>query len=603
MEYFDFFKTRNFIFSDEMLTNFALSLKTKPFLILSGISGSGKSKIAELFSEYLVDDLVKQITFMSVKPNWKDSKDLLGYHNLITGEYETTPFLKLLIRAAQEPDKPFFLLLDEMNLAKVEHYFSDFLSCIESRKYDTVPIIPSDSEILKELTSSGQKLTLSQAQFLSALHLKNLGFDVENEFLDVDVYRKTIFIDWWFSKSKSKTPEEQFRVEFNQPGRLAHTIFESPGSGGRKYRLKDLAHLDPKDREPCEKLITFYESIVKITKKKIVIQQPIILHSKDNSLLSTDSAYPPKNNYTVSSVADWYDEATNTYFIPSKLEIPLNIFVIGTVNVDETTYMFSPKVLDRANLIEFNDVNILSISPTFGIAPVTGTAPETGSAPETGTAPETGSDSETGSAPEIGNAPETGSASETGSAPASGTAPGTGITASEPYKLQNDPVLLPLELATLEISQTLANSTPNVMDDLLEVYKLLEKFNLHFGYRVINEISLYITNAEKSVTSYPNLAVDALDFQFLQKVLPKFNGSIQKLWEPFVNILSYIRNSKATPLQADEFKGITRQLFSKELENVTNIDYRNVFKYPRTAKKLLYLLRNLENNGFTSFIE
>jgi energy-coupling factor transporter ATP-binding protein EcfA2 len=549
LNYFDYFKSKGFIYSEEVLTNFALSLKTKPFVILSGISGSGKSKIGQIFSEYLVDEPVKQFAFMSVKPNWKDSKDLLGYHNVITGEYETTPFLKLLIRAAREPEKPFFLLLDEMNLAKVEHYFSDFLSCIESRYYneETTANPPTEADVLAGLGRLyPSRPTLSEAAVLAAFDLKANGHPVHSEFFPLENYRNNRFPKWWYDTfSSSQNWTAQFRSEFNQgDNRLANRLFAGPPEG-KKYRLKEESELSGTDLETYKDIERKYFELTSGTSvtNKVVTQEPMILHSRDDQLISTNSSHPTKNINNISTAADWFDEATNTYFIPSKLEIPLNVFVIGTVNIDETTYMFSPKVLDRANLIEFNDVDISSITGTAGTA------------------------------------------------------------ASQPYKLQNDPVLLPLELATLHVSQSLATTNRNVMGDLLGIFKLLEKYNLHFGYRVINEISLYITNAQNDIATYPKLAEEALDFQLLQKVLPKFNGSIQKLWDPFVEILSYIRTTSGTPLQTDEFSSITTQLFNKDLVNVTDAEYTSVFKYPRTAKKLLNLLRNLENNGFASFIE
>lgn len=534
VDYFDFFKNRGFIYSEEVLTNFAIALKTKPFVILSGISGSGKSKIAQIAAEFMSKDLSEQYTFMSVKPNWKDSKDLLGYYNIITGEYEATEFLKLVIRAAQEPEKPFFLLLDEMNLAKVEHYFSDFLSCIESRYYVNKDII-AELNILYP-----SKPTLSEAIVLSAFDLRAEGFDVHNTHYPIENYRNNRFSNWWYETfSSSSNWTAQYRSEFNQGNnRLANRLFEAP-SGGKLYRLKTESELSGADLATYRDIERKY---FELTSDKIE-QEPMLLHSKDTQLLSTNSDYPSKNVNTNSTVSNWYDATTNTYYIPSKIEIPLNIFVIGTVNIDETTYMFSPKVLDRANLIEFNDVDISNI---FGITPT---------------------------------------------------------ISSQPYKLKNDPVLLPLELATLQVSKNQVTTNPTVMNDLRKIFESLEKYNLHFGYRVINEISLYIENAQKSIAAYPDLPKDALDFQLLQKVLPKFSGSIQKLWDPFVDILSNIRKSNTTTLQNDQFSNIVTQLFNKEFSNLTNQDYSNVFKYPRTAKKLLKLLRNLENNGFTSFIE
>ena len=102
----------------------------------AGKSGTGKTKIAQLFADYICQsdkNADKRIAFISVRPDWMDNKGLLGYYNIFTEKYQTTDMLNVLLRAVANPDDPYFVILDEMNLAKVEHYFSDFLSILESR--------------------------------------------------------------------------------------------------------------------------------------------------------------------------------------------------------------------------------------------------------------------------------------------------------------------------------------------------------------------------------------------------------------------------------------------------------------------------------------
>ena len=72
---------------------------------------------------------------ISVKPDWNDSADLLGYSN-IRGDFQPGPILETIKKAADDPDNPYLICLDEMNLARVEYYFSDFLSKMETRHYD-----------------------------------------------------------------------------------------------------------------------------------------------------------------------------------------------------------------------------------------------------------------------------------------------------------------------------------------------------------------------------------------------------------------------------------------------------------------------------------
>ncbi len=119
------------------------AMRTKPFLLLAGISGTGKSRIVKQMafdSCPNVGDLRKDETspgnycLIEVKPNWHDSTELLGYESKINGaHYVLTPFVRFLVKAMLYPEVPFFVCLDEMNLAPVEQYFAEFLSVLESR--------------------------------------------------------------------------------------------------------------------------------------------------------------------------------------------------------------------------------------------------------------------------------------------------------------------------------------------------------------------------------------------------------------------------------------------------------------------------------------
>lgn len=129
----------------EKLRTHLLAMRTKPFLLLAGISGTGKSRIVKQMAFEScpnIDALRKDPTspgnyqLIEVKPNWHDSTEVLGYESEIGGShYVVTPFVKFLVKAMQYEDKaPFFVCMDEMNLAPVEQYFAEFLSVLESRK-------------------------------------------------------------------------------------------------------------------------------------------------------------------------------------------------------------------------------------------------------------------------------------------------------------------------------------------------------------------------------------------------------------------------------------------------------------------------------------
>ena len=223
------------------------ALRTKPFLLLAGISGTGKSRIVkEMAYASCPDegDLREDKTspgnycLIEVKPNWNDSTELLGYETVLDGgNYHLTKFVKFLIKAMQHENVPFFVCLDEMNLAAVEQYFAEFLSILESRK-------------------------------------------------DVD---GTI-------KSEPLIPAAIFN----------------------KYDNKLFKELFP-SKEKQEKGTSYT-----IDKDKIA----------------------PCSNATYEKLRE------------EGLRIPRNLIVVGTVNMDDTTYQFSRKVIDRAMTIEMNEVNL-----------------------------------------------------------------------------------------------------------------------------------------------------------------------------------------------------------------------------------------------------
>lgn len=202
------------------------AIKSKPFLLLAGISGTGKSRIVRELAracwEEGTDDYKaqkpKNFQMIQVKPNWHDSSDLIGYVSRVSGkaEFVAGEFLKFVAKAWEDTETPYFLCLDEMNLAPVEQYFAEYLSVIESRKSHEDGTVTTDPIVEKA--------------------------DEE----------------WYFNLTASPTSNEDIRKQFNKEG----------------------------------------------------------------------------------------------------ICIPQNLIVVGTVNMDETTFSFSRKVLDRAMTIEMNEVDL-----------------------------------------------------------------------------------------------------------------------------------------------------------------------------------------------------------------------------------------------------
>lgn len=168
------------LFSTELNSKYRpyiTAIKSKPFLLLAGISGTGKSRIVRELARACWDEdsdeykahKPRNYEMVQVKPNWHDSSELIGYVSRVSGTpvYIAGDFLKFVAKAWEEPEVPYFLCLDEMNLAPVEQYFAEYLSVVESRKVNedgevvTDPILKKSSEdwyrvLTSELTSNDE---------------------------------------------------------------------------------------------------------------------------------------------------------------------------------------------------------------------------------------------------------------------------------------------------------------------------------------------------------------------------------------------------------------------------------------------------------------
>lgn len=143
------------------------AIKSKPFLLLAGISGTGKSRIVrelaracwDIDSPEYQEHKPKNFEMVQVKPNWHDSSELIGYVSRINGErFVVGPFLRFMVKAIHDPKHPYFLCLDEMNLAPVEQYFAEFLSVIESRQVNEDGVVVTDPIVDYEQTEAYKNL-------------------------------------------------------------------------------------------------------------------------------------------------------------------------------------------------------------------------------------------------------------------------------------------------------------------------------------------------------------------------------------------------------------------------------------------------------------
>lgn len=551
-----YFDEKGFYYPNELLFNFCMSLITKPFVILTGISGSGKSKIAELFAQFFNSLEVPNYTLIPVKPNWRDSKSLFGYHNTIDNSYYITPAVKLFIKALHFPSVPFFLILDEMNIARVEHYFADYLSLIESRRIENSDIANCDIP-LQSIFSFQKGRSLSEAIILAAFDIGKI-----DEELEIAEYRNNRFSVLWneqFFNGDPKNWTPQFRTELNQgDGRLAHRVFEG-GSG--KYRLKPLAEMSEVDRKKVQELKDEYLEISRYG--SCIVQDNMVLHNSTRCLGANgdncDCVSCPYSNAEKYKCSKLYNEKTDSFLVPPEIPIPLNLFTIGTVNIDETTYMFSPKILDRSNVIEFNDVDFAGLY-TLNAKQLQIINSQYGTIVDDNFFFENGSE------------------------------------------LPKFKISIPNKDNVNRISQC----WPEQLEVLLSIFVVLKRYNIHFGYRVMNEISMYLCNVME-YTSYSDAPVRALDNQILQKVLPKMHGAYDKIWNPLIEILGNLL------INIKELKAENAEDLIEELSSMANIEFdglrlsgtdaASIFKYPKSALKILNMLYDLATTGFAAFIK
>ncbi len=149
-------------FSEVRITRFIASLLTKPFIILTGLSGSGKTKLAQAFVQWICQDEM-QYRVIPVGADWTNREPLLGYPNALKPEEYVKPdsgVLDLIMEANTHKDLPYFLILDEMNLSHVERYFADFLSAMESK--ESIPLY-SEGQVTNGVPSA---LTIPKNLFI-----------------------------------------------------------------------------------------------------------------------------------------------------------------------------------------------------------------------------------------------------------------------------------------------------------------------------------------------------------------------------------------------------------------------------------------------------
>ncbi|TPD67305.1 McrB family protein [Flavobacterium microcysteis] len=214
-------------FDPTIVIRFIASLLTKPFVLLTGLSGSGKTKIAQSFVQWICED-DSQYKIIPVGADWTNREPLLGYPNGLSPEEYILPdsgVLNIIIEASKDENqhKPYFLILDEMNLSHVERYFADFLSVMESedkimlycgtnRKSPEGVYVPPFVDISKNLFIIGT-VNIDETTYMFSPKVLDRANTIEFRIDEASIksfFRQPSTIDLSVLKSKGASTSENF---------------------------------------------------------------------------------------------------------------------------------------------------------------------------------------------------------------------------------------------------------------------------------------------------------------------------------------------------------------------------------------------------------
>ncbi|MDD4627432.1 MAG: DUF3578 domain-containing protein [Syntrophomonas sp.] len=198
---------QGYTFEPWQIAAYVAALRTKPFVILAGVSGTGKSKLPALISHATGGNC----HLIPVRPDWTDSSDVLGYCDL-QGQFKPGALLSIVREAAKNPDKHFVCILDEMNLARVEHYFAEVLSQVENRHHDGTggfisgPLISQD--LKEEDAQWGQQVLPPNLAIVGTVNMDESAYGFSRKVLDraFTLEFSEIHLESWENES-AETPD------------------------------------------------------------------------------------------------------------------------------------------------------------------------------------------------------------------------------------------------------------------------------------------------------------------------------------------------------------------------------------------------------------
>lgn len=331
-------------------TSYLTAMRTKPFLLLAGISGTGKSRIVKQMAFESCPDIPAlrsdktapgNYELIEVKPNWHDSSELLGYESEIGGpHYVVTPFVRFLVKTMRYPDVPFFVCMDEMNLAPVEQYFAEFLSVLESRKLLSDGTITSEPLIKADIFSKyadqlHRDLDITDTETYKTVYdrLKNDGLRLPSNLIVVG----TVNMDETTHQFSRKVIDRAMTIEMNIED--AETPFKNFFEGGDALHYYD----NPQPKELfLPKVVQASEALSILSAEDAAYLKenvPGLLHSLNSALNGTPFkiAYRVQNElilYFFSLREENSDEASEV-LLAQAMDAILMMKVLPRIEGDE----------------------------------------------------------------------------------------------------------------------------------------------------------------------------------------------------------------------------------------------------------------------------
>ncbi len=481
-KFYNRYSDAGFYFPSSVLSSYALSLHTKPFVILSGISGTGKTKIAQLF--HTPANPSKKIE--AAEEAGRNTSKLIIKVPAIFDRFnfpqELLPEIlsQAELDAFNEKAEKFRLRGDGGNFSEtyvldIEDAHGGFQVAIYGQRASS-PLIRGrfykssrDAESPEYDARTHLKKHYSVGDVLG---LESIG---ERKFKIVSLNEETVIAEK--QEQDLNTIERQCFIPVRSDWTDNSELFGFYNLIEQKYHVPQF--LDFLLTAINNPEYPFFVLLDEMNLSKVEHYFSDILSCLESRVETRDGLHQEKV-VLYSGSSQLYTDSDDYEHIPNAIEIPTNLFITGTVNIDESTYMFSPKVLDRANVIQFNEVDLES----YG---------------------------------------------------------GGEVEKGDSFKLKKFPDFMDTKLA---LKKHYGDLSDDIKNHLVAVNNILKSYHLHFGYRTANEVALYILSAMNHIDDGMDTQLQALDIQFIQKIFPKLNGGYAALEAPLKEVLLYLSVEK-----------------------------------------------------------